>query len=191
MDVKTKLMMNCKEFILCSLFCSCFLFSSCGKRYDWSAADQEAYEELEDLVDDYSEQQVYDKMGITAEQMDAYDDHTVAAPDAFAMQVTLVKEALENEALAEKQQRIASFNNTVIGSLYGFMMSWRGFFILLGAYLFYLMLSLGAEARLKKVVTRDFGDSCEVVDEDDMMGLFPVIAVVLYLIVIVVRFFSV
>ena len=191
MNFKTKLMMNCKKFILWSLICSCFLFFSCGEHYNWSKADQKAYDELEELVDDYSEEQVYDKMGITEEQMDAYDDHTVAAPDDFVVQVALVKEELENEALAEKQQRITSFNNTIIGSLYGFMVSWKGFFVILGTYLFYLMLSFGAEARLKKVITRDFGDSCEVVDEDDMMGLFPVIAVVLYLIVIVVRFFSV
>ena len=86
---------------------------------------------------------------------------------------------------------IASFNKTVIGSLYGFMVSWKGFFVILGTYFFYLMLSFGAEARLKKVITRDYGDSCEVVDEDDMMGVFPLIIVVVYLIVVVVRFFSV
>lgn len=191
MNFKTKLMMNCKKFILWSLICSCFLFFSCGEHYNWSKADQKAYDELEELVDDYSEEQVYDKMGITEEQMDAYDDHTVAAPDDFVVQVALVKEELENEALAEKQQRITSFNNTVIGSLYGFMVSWKGFFVILGTYLFYLMLSFGAEARLKKVITRDYGDSCEVVDEDDMMGVFPLIIVVVYLIVVVVRFFSV
>lgn len=191
MNFKTKLMMNCKKFILWSLICSCFLFFSCAEHYNWSKADQKAYDELEELVDDYSEEQVYDKMGITEEQMDAYDDHTVAAPDDFVVQVALVKEELENEALAEKQQRITSFNKTVIGSLYGFMVSWKGFFVILGTYLFYLMLSFGAEARLKKVITRDYGDSCEVVDEDDMMGVFPLIIVVVYLIVVVVRFFSV
>lgn len=191
MNFKTKLMMNCKKFILWSLICSCFLFFSCEEHYNWSKADQKAYDELEELVDDYSEEQVYDKMGITEEQMDAYDDHTVPAPDDFVVQVALVKEELENEALAEKQQRITSFNNTVIGSLYGFMVSWKGFFVILGTYLFYLMLSFGAEARLKKVITRDYGDSCEVVDEDDMMGVFPLIIVVVYLIVVVVRFFSV
>lgn len=191
MGSKTNLIMNCKKIFWCSLLCCCFLFFSCAKRYDWSDSDQKSYEELEDLVDDYSEEQVFLKMGITEEDMESYDDHTVPPPQGFGMQVALLKAELENEAFVEKQQRISSFNQTTIGKLYGFMVSWKGFFMILGTYIFYLMLSLGAEARLKKIVSRDYGNSCEVVEEDDMMGVFPLIIVVAYLIVFMVRFFSV